>query len=228
MQNTVISIGDVHLPWAHRGALAWVVSMVEAVKPDIVIQVGDLNDFYTFSRYTRTHDFITPKQERKRARKMGVEFWDRLKKASPTSKMFQLLGNHDERLQKRALDKMPEFDDAAQQWARELFTFDGVETLYDSREELFIDDVCYQHGFRSKLGDHARYNQMSTVCGHSHVGGVVFYRNRKGIYYEMNCGWIGNERAHPFAYGPQKVLGNWTRGLGMIDHSGPRFIPAPR
>ncbi len=157
--------------------------------------------------------------------------WTTLKGMAPGARCIQLLGNHDDRPSKRLSEALPNVKLLATHGLKDLFTFEGVETHYDSAEELFVDTpvgpVCFMHGHRSKLGDHARYNQMSTVCGHSHTGGVVYGRNRKSVYWELNVGWLGAEKAPPFKYGNQRQIRSWTTGYGLIDAQGPRFVYVP-
>jgi DNA repair exonuclease SbcCD nuclease subunit len=221
MKRTVI-LGDFHSPWFSRPALAKAIELIEAVRPDFVVQAGDLYDFYSFSRYARSHNVITPALEVKQGRKHALEMWNQVRRASPSSKCFQIRGNHDVRAEERVAEALPVVESLLN--VRELFLFDGVETIMDPTEELILDGVVFQHGFRSKLGDHAKFNQRSTVVGHSHTGGVVFYRNFDGIYWELNAGWLGDETAPVFRYRPQNKLSTWTRGAGLIDELGPRFV----
>jgi predicted MPP superfamily phosphohydrolase len=222
MAHTTVILGDFHSPWFSRPALASAIELIEAVQPTHVVQIGDLYDFYSFSRYARSHNVITPALEVKQGRKHAEEMWSKVAKAAPRSKRFQILGNHDTRIQDRIAEKAPELESLLDTEA--LFRFDGVHTVMDPKEELVLDGVIYQHGFRSKLGDHARYNQRSTTVGHSHTGGVIFHRNLDGIYWELNAGWLGDETAPVFRYRDQKRISTWTRGAGLIDEHGPRFV----
>ncbi len=125
---------------------------------------------------------------------------------------------------KRAEEKLPEAQDIIKKSLLELYRFKGVTTIEDDRKELIIDGVVYMHGYRSKLGDHTRYNNRSTVVGHSHVGGVVFCQYDKGILFELNAGFLADETAEPLRYRPQ-TISRWTLGYGLIDEKGPRFCP---
>jgi hypothetical protein len=196
-----------------------------------VVQIGDVNDLYNQSKYTRNPDLITPERETRLARDQTVEMWSAIRHRAPDAKLIQLLGNHDGRINKRIAENLPEARALVAGAIRDFYTFDGVRTQHDPTEELFLkingEVVCFQHGHRSKLGDHARFNECPTVVGHSHTGGVVYMRNRKGVYWELNAGWLGDERAPVFQYGAQKHLKKWTLGYGLIDHRGPRFCPLP-
>jgi hypothetical protein len=103
------------------------------------------------------------------------------------------------------------------------FKFDGVTTHSDIRQELIINGICFIHGYRSKLGDHRDFNKMSTVVGHSHLGGVNFKNYGSEILFELNAGYIGDPESKALSYTSQKIV-NWTHGLGVIDSFGARFI----
>lgn len=154
-------------------------------------------------------------------------FWEDIHKAVPRAKKYQLMGNHDERPLKRALETAPELVPLVGKSLRDLYTFPHVTTIHDPKEELEIDNIFFMHGFRSRLGDHARYNQKSTACGHSHTGGVVFQRNALGCYFELNCGYLGDPSGPVFGYRAQRKMHTWTLGAGWIDGLGPRFMPYP-
>lgn len=226
----VIAVGDTHFPWVDRAKLKTVLETIRKVQPDAVVQMGDLYDFYSFSRYPRSLDVTTPKDEAKKGRKQAVEFWQAVQAAAPRAKCYQLLGNHDDRVLKLAINKAPELASLLNGGVDErldvghLWRFPGVTTQPDSRTELVLDGVVYMHGYRSRLGDHMRYNQQSTVVGHSHKGGVIYERNVKGPIFELNAGYLAHERSPVMAYTQQRKCDR-VPGYGVIDENGARFIP---
>jgi hypothetical protein len=97
--------------------------------------------------------------------------------------------------------------------------FDGVTNVSD---EFVLDDIMFMHGMR-RMGEHAKWNQMNTVTGHTHQGRIEYFMNRHGTYFEMNCGWLGDKESYPFAYRIQKKLDNTHQGIGLIENRQPRF-----
>ena len=220
----ILCIGDVHFPWANRSAILRALQIARHLKPTIVLQLGDLYDLYSYSRFARSPNILTPAEEVRRGRRQAEEFWQRLRDAAGRrAQRFQLRGNHDERIAKRVLETMPELERFLDHLSA-LWEFDGVKTQAAERDELIIDGVCYMHGYR-KHGDHVRYNLMSTVCAHSHLGGVVYLRHRTKTLFELNAGYIALASAVPMSYGKQKQITRSTPGVGVIDEYGPRFIP---
>jgi len=223
---TCVAFGDTHFPFAHKGALQRALRVVRDLKPDLVVQVGDLYDLFSFSRFPRSHNVMTPKRELEIGRADAAAFWKAVRAAAgKKARLHQLIGNHDERIVKRVMEALPEFEPFLVDVHRRLWEFDDVTTQPSERDELVIGGICYMHGFRSKLGDHAWHNRMSTVTGHSHVGGVIYHRLGNRTTWELNAGYLGNPYTRPLSYGMQRRFARWTHGVGVIDERGPRFIP---
>lgn len=222
MQKRILAIGDIHFPFVNLASLKRIEALARELKPVCIIQVGDLFDLINFSTYAKSLNILTPKEELKRGQKMAYQMWENLKKASPKAKCFQLLGNHDERIVKRLMEKAPELETLMD--VASLFKFPGVETSRAEAEELVIKDILFMHGYR-KHGDHVKHNALNTVCGHSHKGGVVYHRLGKKTLWELNAGFIADEASPALKYKKQTVISTWTQGVAFIDELGPRFIP---
>lgn len=217
-------ISDIHWPFENAAVVQKFVGYVASEKPEWIILDGDAWDFYSHSKYPRSHNVFTPKQEEELARKKNEEFWQVIRKASPKSKFVQLLGNHDIRPMKRVLEAYPEAEEWVQERLTKLFTFDGVKTIMDPREELVISDILVFHGYLGKLGAHRDYTHMSTINGHSHQGGVVYRQIKGRILFELNCGVAGDPHSKGLTYTPQRIT-RWTPGFGVVNAFGPQFVP---
>lgn len=223
----IFVVGDIHFPYHHKPTLNKIYLAIKREKPDVVVQIGDLYDQYSFSRFSKKN-ITTSTRELRRAKVCGDAFWARIRQLCPTVRCIQLLGNHDIRLTKRIAEKVPEALEIVQEKLADLYTFEGVRTIYDDRTEVKIGGIVFMHGFRSRLGDHAKYNGVSTVCGHSHVGGVVYEQRGRRIIWELNTGYAANEKSEPLRYRPQTTC-KWTHGYGLItERDGimcPQFVP---
>lgn len=222
----IACLGDVHAPWGHAKAIAWAISRVREFKPDYVVQVGDAFDMFAHSKFPKVVKL--PVEEELTQGKQQLEaLWSGIRKVAPNSRRFQLCGNHDDRPLKRATAAAPELVPLVGKSLRELFSFAGVTTIHDPKEELFIRDICFQHGHYAHLGDHAKFNQLNTVHGHTHRGGTWFGRNRNGPLWELDCGLLGDPDQECFSYRSQRRIHTCTVGLGLVTDSGPVFEPYP-
>lgn len=217
-------LGDMHEPFASDRIKADFVSFCGFFKPEYIVQVGDCMDMYSHSRYPKSHNIFTPKDEEDRARKNLEEFWSLCGKAAPKAKRVGLLGNHCVRPLKMVLQAAPSIEHWAEKYFKDLLTFDGVHTVLDPREEYFISDIAFIHGYLSKLGAHRDYMLMNVVRGHDHTGGAVFRKIHNKTLWELDAGFAGDIQAKGFSYTNQKMT-KTTEGFAAIDEFGPRFIP---
>lgn len=218
-------LGDTHFPFHSAEATKRAIDLVAELSPRFVVQVGDLYDRFSQSRFPRNPSIITPADELATGRDEAEKMWSAIGARSPRSKRFQLMGNHDDRPLKRALERAPELFDMVAPSIRGLHSFEGVETMHDSAEELVLEGVCFIHGWRSRMGEHASHARMNCVHGHTHHGGTWFRNDGRGSLWELDAGCLV-DLSHPvFDYRIQKKLYGVTVGAGIIDAQGPRFVP---
>lgn len=219
----LLVISDIHFPFSNQDLLNYFYEHCKKFQPEHVIVNGDAWDLYSHAKFPRSHNVFTPREERQSARAMNVEFWEKVKAAAPKANCIQTLGNHDVRPMKRVLEVYPEAEDWVREGLEKDFTFDGVITVFDARQEIIIGDIAIFHGYRSKLGDHRDYTLMNSINGHTHKGGVVYRRIRGQTLWELNSGLAGNPLAKGLTYTPQRIS-DWTPGFGEVSETGPRFI----
>lgn len=216
MSKSIIILGDIHAPFHNEKAVKEVVKAIKDIKPAHIVQIGDLYDQYAFSRFTRKN-LETPERELKRGHDAVSALWSGICEASPGTKRYQILGNHDLRLIKRVQERLPEAQEIVKEKVMELYQFRGVNTIEDDRDVLKINGIAFHHGWLSKAGDHMRYLNSRTVVGHSHVGGVVYEQRNNQVIWELNAGYLADESAEPMRYRPTKVC-KWTLGFGLITY----------
>lgn len=195
---------------------------VEREKPDVVIQLGDAMDFYSHSKFARSHDICTPDEEFRESRKFMENFWITCRKlSSKKTRHIQLTGNHEARVLKRIYEKYPEIAVLVDQ--KSILTFPGVETVHDPRGWVEIDDTIYCHGFFSKPGDHMRFFLKNVIFGHTHRAWTMFMNQYGKTLFEVSSGYMADPNSVPMSYTATKRT-NWVKGYTMKDEYGPRFI----
>lgn len=220
----VLCIPDTHAPWAKESVILSVYQALEKTNYDVVIQLGDLYDLYSYSKFARSHDLCTPKEEIEQGFEWARNFWKNIHNRNPKARKIQLKGNHDDRLMKRAFERWPEAASIISRAEHSLYDFPNVETVPDSRDGLEIEGVVYLHGYLTRLGDHCKYLLKPVVHGHTHRGGAIFFKLGGKIVWELDCGFSADQDKAPLQYGPTKTT-LWTEGYGEVDKDGPRFIP---
>lgn len=226
----ILIAGDQHQPFIKKECFDAFYQFAKQVQPTHIIQIGDLYDMYAYSKFAKSLNIYTPKEELRLARKGAEEFWVKCQKIAPKAKCYQILGNHDWRPYKRVLEALPEAEDTCREMFLNWFRFPGVELVSDPRQELIIGNAAFIHGYRSTIGDHMNHILMCVTAGHLHLGGTVFrnlYDASLGvnrIIYELGVGYMADPESKVFSYTPQKITKS-TNGWGYIDCWGPRFIP---
>lgn len=220
-------VGDLHAPFANLALLEKIYRFAEKHQPKCIVQIGDLYDHLSHSKFPRsTASSFNARQEQEAARAQAETMWRELQKAAPGARCYQLWGNHDARPLKRILEVYPEAEDWVSQMITNLMTFDGVTTLDDTREELMLPgNIMCHHGYRSRLGQHRDFAGLNAVIGHTHIGGVLFKQLRGEVLWELNVGLAAQIESKGLTYTNQRIS-NWTPGWGWVDEYGPRFIPS--
>lgn len=227
--KTIIFVGDVHFPFENSESLKLVLKAIKELEPYVVVQLGDIFDFFSFGRFAHTQNLYTPQQELLLGKQKADKFWESVRKLVPTAKLYQVRGNHCERPLKTVLRKAPELECFLD--IERYFKFPGVHSQPSEADELvlraFGRDICVMHGFLPRPGEHLRKNLVCTVTAHTHVGWVFPLRMRNEVIWELNCGWIGGPAEHPipFGYTKQRQFARQTQGMGVLDKWGPRFVP---
>lgn len=219
----VLALGDAHSPWIYWPTVDLFVKRVAATRGKAnvhVVQLGDLLDMYSFTRFPRSHDLYTPKEEVRRGRAGAERIWERIQRANPKAKCWQLIGNHDVRPHKRISEQLPETSSLFD--LRALWQFDKVTTMKGDQDDLIIGNISIVHGFTA-LGGHVEYTKRNTICGHLHRGNVVTRRYGRRTLWEANAGWCGNPKALPLSYSQLKRYNKTTQGWLECEDGWPTF-----
>jgi predicted phosphodiesterase len=215
--SKVFVIGDLHFPYASKKALDQVYKKIKSSKPNVVIQIGDLLDQYSFSKYARSVNLTTPKQELDNGLKQAREFWAKVHKLVPKAKKIQLLGNHDVRIRKRMLSQFPEMESLYS--FTQQYTFPNVKTCKSDRDFVKIDGVVYCHGWYSKSIKHANHFNSPVVHGHLHAPGVT----TEGRLWAMDVGYLADPKQLPMQYTASKYS-HWRHACGIVNKGLPTLV----
>lgn len=221
--SEILVIGDLHFPFHHRRAYGKLLRRISEHEFTHIVQIGDLYDQYSFSKYPKKNIKL-PQEELKQAARYAKAMWDYISKKQPKAKKYQILGNHDVRILKRVTEAMPEIHELIKDSFENLYKFDGVKTILNPREPLIIEGIMFIHGYKSKNGDHTKFMHSNVVHGHRHRGEVSFIPIKNKTLWELDCGYLANPNCEALAYSESKIT-NWTLGHAEINNGVPRFVP---
>lgn len=128
------------------------------------------------------------------------------------------------RLQKRISEQLPEITSLTKQPVDDLFTFEGVTTLHDSRQTLKIKGVHFFHGYMTgDVGKHLKKLGISCVTGHAHTPGVFYQKTKDKVLFELRVGHLADTSALPLNYTELK-LNSGILAFGIIKDNQPSVI----
>lgn len=196
-------IPDVHFPYECKPAMASMFYFLRDFKPDVVVQLGDLVDFYALSSYSKDPNRLLTIQDEL---DMANNFWKKVKQICPKADLYMKSGNHEDRFQKVLWTK-PELSPIKSLKLSNLLGCDdyGV-TFVESHQKLVFEDVLQiTHGkyISANSGSSAlkelTARRMSGVSGHVHRAGKVIDPKNGKNYSWVESGYLG-ERVEGFEF----------------------------
>jgi len=223
--NRIIVLGDIHAPYESKRAVALAKKVCKAVKPGLIISIGDLVDCYSISDYPRDPARISRlEREVEAAARVIKDF-------SALADDFQLCsGNHEFRLERYLSVRAPELFGLVTM--RELLGLEKSQ-WHDYREVLKIGKCHFTHEVGYGGLDAARRSLAAfggnLVFGHTHRPEIVYDSNIRGeTHCSMNVGWLGDPNAIDYASVPR--VRSWQHGVGLVEQDSTgrswlQFIP---
>jgi len=220
--NTKLKIAcvlpDVHIPYQDKASLKLAEAIMNYVKPDQIVQVGDLVDFYPVSRYTKDPD-----------RASGVHLQKELDEASSIIHKWAelapvtiLSGNHEARLDKYLVEKAPGLKGLRSLNVQSLLGVDDKKVSY--KEFMYLGRLFISHGDRVSKGGcaHSAMTAKSNIekmncdvmLGHIHRLGAFYRKTRGGgdqAGFEIGC-LCERETVE---YLPEP---NWQHGMAVVHY----------
>lgn len=207
-------VPDTHAPYHDEKAWKLMLKVLRKWKPDGIVHMGDLADFYKVSSHSKD-----PKRETTFAQEIDVSRALRrdLDRLEPKHKKF-IEGNHEDRLTRYIADKCPELV--------EFVSVDGLLQLKENGWELTkyrdytnVGKLSLTHdtgqGGKYTAARAAETFQASVAIGHHHamqyfVTGDARGHRKLGVSF----GWLGDADAADYMH-RVKARTLWTLGFGL-------------
>lgn len=230
-----IILGDVHRPFHDEYAWELALKIVEAEKPEIVAQVGDLGDFHAVSRHPKKFGRAQVFERELEGVKAGVREFCEAASYRALRQRIILQGNHEESFERYVAWNAPQLECVVPDGPELLgFPVSAKNVWVPYRESYDIGKVTLVHDIGHSGHNATMQNLRSAgrniVAGHMHGAGVEWGGTTHGDgHFSMTVGWLGDKSAITYLHPTQ--MKHWRQGLGhlLIDertgHVWPAFVP---
>ena len=216
--SVVLAVPDLHAPFEHRDALAFLKAVKKKYKPTRIVFLGDEMDAHAISDYDSDPDGLSAGKELEKTIEHLQGFYKLFPKAmvctsNHTARPFRAAYKYG--IPKAFMKDYSEFLKAPKGWKW--------------ADEWEVDGVTYEHGEgftgQSAAIKSAQGNMSPTVIGHIHAfAGIQYNANSKHLIYGFNAGCLIDRHAYAFNYG-KKIKNKPILGCGIIINGIPLFVP---
>ena len=211
--SVVLAIPDLHSPFQHKDALAFLKDLKRIYKPERVVCLGDEVDFHTLSQWPKDPNGFSQTEELERALEFLAELYKifpRVQSCESNHTMRPYRMSYKNGLAKLFLKEYRQFLKAPDSWEwADRFEIDGVE--YFHGEGIGSGVAAYKGAVDSR--------HCSCVVGHLHssAGVVYFTSSDRTTRFCLNAGCLIDPAAYAFSYGSASKV-KPTLGAGIIIH----------
>lgn len=219
-RSCVLFVGDIHIPYEHPDALAFIMALRDKHKPTDIILAGDELDVHSLSSHPTDPNGQSPGDELE----MSLERIQAWYKEFPVAKVC--VSNHGSRPYRKAfLSGIPS------QYLREYRDFMRAPKGWEWRDDWQVSGVNYSHG-ESASGPNgvlqlAIRSGKSQACGHFHgSAGASFFHNGDKTVFGLYSGCLISDSSFAFRYGKHSKF-KPIIGSAIVEDGIPTFIPMP-
>ena len=219
MNNSVLVISDLHIPYHHQDAFDFLKALKKKYKPDMIVNIGDELDHHAISMHEHNPDLMSAGDELKNSRVYIQE----LEKIFP--KMTLVHSNHSSLVYRRALKYgLPK--DYLKSYNEFLGVGNGWQWVDDLTITLSDGSRCFfTHGISADVLKVAAQYGMNTVQGHFHTKfSIGYFSNPEALIWGMQVGCLINQKSMAFDYA-KNFKSRFIVGCGMIINGQPKLMP---
>jgi predicted phosphodiesterase len=219
MNNSVLVISDLHIPYHHQDAFDFLKALKRKYKPDLVVNIGDELDHHAISMHEHNPDLMSAGDELKQSK----EYVRDLEKIFP--EMTLVHSNHSSLVYRRALKYgLPK--DYLKSYNEFLGVGDGWKWVDDYTVTLSDGSRCFfTHGISADVLKVAAQYGMNSVQGHFHTKfSIGYFSNPDALIWGMQVGCLINQKSMAFDYA-KNFKSRFIVGCGMIIDGQPKLMP---
>lgn len=213
----VVVIPDVHVPLHDKRAWALALKIVQDLKPDVVLSLGDFADFEALSAHGK--EFGRKPSFKHEIKAVNSE-WRALEQAAGRAKIVLCVGNHSTRLLRYVANNAAVLEAVIPDF-QTLFGMRSDAIVVPYQQEYRIGKVVYLHdvGYSGKMATHQTLEAVGScvVHGHVHRASIVYSGDTDGQRRFGLCpGWLGD--VSQISYMAPSKTREWQHGIGVIDY----------
>jgi predicted phosphodiesterase len=214
--NVILFISDLHAPYNHKDAIAFLAKIKEVYRPTKVINVGDEVDYHAMSFHASDPDLDSASVELIKARATIQQ----LERLFPVMELVN--SNHGSMVYRKAkVNGMPRH---VLKGYNEIL---GVGEGWTWSDDIFLskENIYVCHGRKKNSEAYAKQMGCNVVQGHFHEDFRIGYTNAPmKTVWGMNVGCLIDDESKAYAY--NKVNPNAPMiGTGIVINGVPRLIP---
>lgn len=230
----VIAVPDVHRPFHDPRAWELALQIIEGERPEYVVQMGDLGDFYAVMRHGKKFGRAQAFADELDDVRAGVRELVTATQYKGLRSRVWLQGNHEESFERYVAEHAPQIESFVKP-GRELLELPVDDVWVPYRREWSVGSVIFAHdmghaGVHSVMAN-LRADGRKTVTAHTHRAGIAWgaaSHVREG-HWTMSCGWLGDREQITYLHPSQ--MRDWRLGIGQVwideetMRAWPTFIP---
>lgn len=210
LESGIVAVAsDFHVPFQDKEAVSAFINYCAEIQPTAIVINGDLVDMYMLSRFAKGEG-RNPMSEIEEARDILCQ----IREACPSSNIFYVIGNHEQRLEKTILSKAPELASLIED-VFSIFKLDNLE-IRGCGTLTLNDNFVFKHG--TLLGNKSGLSAIKEM-ENAYLSGATGHTHRLAKYIARKAGrkFIWLETGCLCSMEPEYMLNpNWQQGFGMI------------
>lgn len=213
----ILVLPDIHVPYQNDEAIEAAIKLGEEFQPDEIVQLGDLLDCYTLSRYSRSatrHGNIA--DEIVQAKNLLNE----IKTRTGAKRATFIEGNHEARIRKYIMDKCPDLAQLKALRVDHMLELADIGWDFIPEHKFYqVNDVFFTHGEYANMHSakkHIDEYRVTVIHGHTHRITSRYHRGLDKTIVGVEMGFLAS-----FDVGAEFVKkANWQHGVGTVVMNG--------
>ena len=218
MNNRILVISDLHIPYHHKDSFDFLRAVKKQYKPDKIINIGDLLDFHAINMHTHDPDLYSPGHELVKSK----EYVKELESIFPV--VTEVDSNHSSMVFRRAIKY-----GMSREFLKDYGDFLGTKH-WDWVDDLTLtmgnkQRCFFTHGRSADILKVSQTMGMSAVQGHYHTKFLVsWWANPDNLFFGMNVGCLINQKSMAFGYA-RNFKTRFILGCAVILDGIPKLLP---